>query len=149
MSDIYIFLKSQWIFLIWVEYNMTLMETLDLQSKGHGFDSGCANGSRGYLVEQTSLIWPWWVGASCLLHQISSVNMKSVSGQAVKVLDPRSRGQGFNSCNWSCAISLGQPLNPHCLWTSSSDGYLVYRFKVGLMVATANRFGGVVGEEIN
>ena len=33
--------------------------------------------------------------------------------------------------------SLGQALNPHCLWPPSSNGYLVHRFKVGSTVATA------------
>ena len=31
--------------------------------------------------------------------------------------------------------SLGQALNPHCLWPPSSNGYLVHRFKGGSIVA--------------
>ena len=31
--------------------------------------------------------------------------------------------------------SLGQALNPHCLWPPRSNGYLVHRFKVGSIVA--------------
>ena len=36
--------------------------------------------------------------------------------------------------------SLGQALNPHCLWSPSSNGYLVHRFKVGSIVAAVSRY---------
>ena len=52
-----------------------------------------------------------------------------------RVLDARSEGLRFDSQCWQCIEVLGELRIPHCLSPPSHNGYLVYRSKVGSIVA--------------
>ena len=57
------------------------------------------------------------------------------SGQVDRALDSRSKGLGFDSQCWQCVDVSGKLCTSHCLGPTSSNGYLVYRSKVGSIVA--------------
>ena len=56
-------------------------------------------------------------------------------GQVDRALDSRSEGLGFDFQCWPYVEVSGKLHIPHCLGPSSRNGYLVYRSKVGLIVA--------------
>ena len=56
-------------------------------------------------------------------------------GPVDRAVDRRSKGLVFDSQCWSCVEVSGKLRVPHCLGPPSHNGYLVHRYKVGLIVA--------------
>ena len=67
-------------------------------------------------------------------HWDRSVSTGSTSSQVDRALDLRSKGLRFDSQCWPCLDVLGKLCIPHCLCPTSRNGYLVLRYKVGLIV---------------
>ena len=110
--------------------------------------TSCCDAKAGYpavslLINEmvwtaTYLILYDWTGKSIVLNH----NMERVTERLRRwARDLTFRGS-IPEAPVKCK-TLGQALNLHCLWSPSSNGYLVHRSKVGSTVAAAFGAGAV------
>ena len=63
----------------------------------------------------------------CIVLNAQLYTIMGACGLVDRALDSRSEGLGFDSHCWSCVEVSGKLFIPYCLWSPSSDGYLVER----------------------